>query len=221
MYYQTMRNNSEHNEIITRAARAHLAPLGCKRAGRSRVWLSDQRAWVIMIEFQPSGFCKGSYLNVAPSWLWYPKDHLTFDYGPVRFGGFVKFESASQFKPEAEALAEQAAQSVLQFRDELDSPAAIAAQLVKSAGDDRCWRAYHAAVATGLIGERDTSLRFFAQIITAESHAAWFSELQNFCAELAGKLPDPGAFRNAILTIIAQTRELNKLEEDPDCLDGW
>lgn len=220
MYYHPMRNNSEHNEIIARAAKAHLAPLGCKRVGRSRTWLSDQRAWVIMIEFQPSGFAKGSYLNVAPSWLWYPKSHLTFDYGPVRCGRFVKFESASQFQAEAEALAEQAARSVLQFREELGSPAAIAAKLVKSASDDQCWRAYYAAVATGLLGERDTSLRLFAQIIAAESHAAWFSKLQNFCAELAGKLPDPGAFRKATLAI-AQTRALNKLQEDPDSLEGW
>src|SRR5262249_35655278 len=154
-----MRNKSEHNEIIARAAQAHLAPLGCKCVGRSRTWLSDQRAWVIMVEFQPSGFSKGSHLNVAPAWLGDPQSHLAFDYGPVRFGRFVKFESASQFRPEAEALAEQAARSVTQFREELDSPAAIAAQLVKSAGDDRCWRAYHAAVAAGLIGERDTSLR--------------------------------------------------------------
>ncbi len=221
MYYQTMRNNYEHSEIIARAAQAYLAPLGCKRVGRSRVWLSDQRAWVIMIEFQPSGFAKGSYLNVAPSWLWYPKSHLTFDYGPVRCGRFVKFESASQFQVEAAALAEQAARSVIQFREKLDSPAAITEQLVKSASDDQCWRAYHAAVATGLLGERDTSLRLFAQIITAESHAAWFSELQNFCAELAAKLANHGEFRKAILTIVAQTRALNKLEEDPDSLEGW
>jgi len=221
MYYQTMRNNSEHNEIIARAAQAHLAALGCKRVRRSRTWLSDQRAWVIMIEFQPSGFSKGSYLNVAPSWLWYPKSHLTFDYGPARFGGFVKFESSSQFRREAEVLAEQAAQSVVQFREELGSPAAIAAQLVKSASDDQCWRAYHAAVATGLLGEPDTSMRLFTQIITAESHVAWFSQLQNFCAELAGKLSNPGAFRKAILAIITRTRVLQKLEEDSGCLDDW
>jgi hypothetical protein len=216
-----MSSNSEHNDIIARAAQARLAPLGCERVGRSRVWLSDQRAWVIMIEFQPSGFAKGSYLNVAPSWLWYPKSHLTFDYGPVRFGELVAFEGTQQFEPQAEAMAKQAAQSVEHFRDELGKPIAIAAQLVKSAGEGTCWPAYYAAVAAGLVGEMDTSLRLFTQIIKARSDVAWFSRLQNLCDKLAEKLVDHEEFRKAVLAIITRTRVLNKLREDSGCLSGW
>lgn len=64
-------------------------------------------------------------------------------------------------------------------------------------------------------------MRLFTQILTAESHVAWFSEIQNFCAELAGRLPNPGAFREAILAIITRTRVLQQLEEDLGCLDDW
>src|SRR6202000_1719294 len=38
-------------------------PLGLERRGRSRTWIDDQRWYAIVVEFQPSGFSKGSYLN--------------------------------------------------------------------------------------------------------------------------------------------------------------
>jgi hypothetical protein len=56
----------EHSsQIIAAAARRALAPVGFWRKGRSRVWLSDHGFWLTVVEFQPSGFGKGSYLNVA------------------------------------------------------------------------------------------------------------------------------------------------------------
>jgi hypothetical protein len=212
---------TEHSDTISRAAEMHLAPLGCKRVGRSRIWICDQRAWVIMVEFQPTSFSKGSYLNVAPSWLWYPKDHLSFDYGPMRVGGFIRFQSTEQFELEADALAQQAALAVTRLCKEFETAAAIVARLVKSAEDDECWKAYYAAVAAGLVGDTDTSLRLFAQVITSNGDAAWFAKLQNFCAEMASKLSDPNEFRKAVLAIIVQTRAQNKLSDDPNCLDDW
>jgi hypothetical protein len=216
-----MSEKNEHGDIIARAAAKYLAPLGCNRVGRSRVWLSDERAWAIMIEFQPSGGTKGSYLNAAPSWLWYPKKSLSFDYGRVRIANFVQFKSIEQFEPEAEGLAQQAAEAVTRFREEFETPAAIVARLVKVAEDDSGWRAYHAAVASGLIGDTDTSLRLFAQIITSNGDADWFGKLQSFCAEMAGTLSHPSGFRETVLAIISQTRTMNKLPADPHCLDDW
>jgi hypothetical protein len=55
-----MAKANEHGRLIAAAAKAALAPLGCVRKGQSRVWYSDQRYWVIAVEFQPSGWSKGS-----------------------------------------------------------------------------------------------------------------------------------------------------------------
>jgi hypothetical protein len=33
-----------------------------------------------VVEFPPSGWAKGSYLNVAAHWLWIEQDYLSFDY---------------------------------------------------------------------------------------------------------------------------------------------
>ena len=75
-----MAKQNEHGRLIAAAAKAALAPLGCKRKGQSRFWYSDQRFWIISIEFQPSGWAQGSYLNVGENWLWYPGAFWGFSY---------------------------------------------------------------------------------------------------------------------------------------------
>jgi len=57
-----------HSKIIADAAKRNLAPIGLTRKGRSRVWLDDRGWYVTVVEFQPSGFSKGSYLNVGRSY---------------------------------------------------------------------------------------------------------------------------------------------------------
>lgn len=61
---------SDHNRIITRAAREHLAPAGFFQAGSSRVWLEDNGWFMVMAEFRPSGFSKCSMLNLGLHFLW-------------------------------------------------------------------------------------------------------------------------------------------------------
>jgi hypothetical protein len=216
-----MSGKSEHNEIIAHAAKTHLAPLGCEQKRRSRVWLSDQRAWAIMVEFQPSGFSKGCYLNVAPCWLWHPERFLSFGYGPVRVNGFISFETAEQFEPEADALAQQAADAVLRIRKEFDTPGAIAEKLAAAAQDYTCWRAHDAAIANGLIGDTQASLQFFQKIILSQSDAAWLADLQSLSADLARRLSDPRDFRERIFAIMSEARKKNKLPDDPHFLDDW
>lgn len=61
---------SDHNRIIARTAREHLAPSGFFQAGSSRMWLEDNGWFMVMAEFQPSGFSKCSMLNMGLHFLW-------------------------------------------------------------------------------------------------------------------------------------------------------
>ena len=76
--------------------------------GRSRTWLDDQGWWVGVVEFQPSAWDRGSYLNVGACWLWEEKDYLSFDVGG-RVAGFQRFTETAEFASAAQTLAEQAA----------------------------------------------------------------------------------------------------------------
>src|SRR4051812_24961685 len=109
-----MTQQNEHGRLIAAAAKAALSPLGCKRKGQSRFWYSDQHFWVVSIEFQPSGWAKGSYLNVGAHWLWYSNRNWGFsEEARVEDLGFTRFENVEQFRPLIAAMATRAAEEVL------------------------------------------------------------------------------------------------------------
>jgi len=108
-----MAKASEHGRIIAAAAKAALAPLGCTRRGQSRIWQDDLRYWAINVEFQPSGWSKGSYLNIHVAWLWTVTHGYQFSY---RAGSFVAFETVEQFTPLVTQLAAVAEAEVQKIR---------------------------------------------------------------------------------------------------------
>jgi hypothetical protein len=113
----------DHSKIITAAARSILRPAGLVQKGRSRVWLDDHGWWLVVVEFQPSGWDRGSYLNVGATYLLYPQDHLGFHDG-YREHDFIAARDEAQFQPKAEALCRLALAKVESFRARLTSPAA-------------------------------------------------------------------------------------------------
>src|SRR5437763_13619414 len=94
-----------HQRIINESARANLKPIGLIQKGRSRTWLDDHGWWTTVVEYQPSGFGKGTYLNVGVNLHWYPRNYFSFDIGS-RVGGFVAYSGDTQF---AEAMKETSA----------------------------------------------------------------------------------------------------------------
>lgn len=216
----------EHSKIIARAAKQALAPLGFWRRGHSRIWLADHGYWLGVVEFQPSGFAKGSYLNVAAHWLWRPPEYsLSFDYfHPDQTRPFIEFFDAAQFTPLARDLAKQAARDSERLVQQFDSLSSIASALIKeelASPPDRAagWSAFHAAVAAGLAGNILTSRRLFQQLIEQTVTHDWERRLQATCADLSKTLPKPCAFRDAVLTMVEQARSLNRLPPSPIRLD--
>lgn len=107
---------SNHNKIITQAAREILRPRGLFQKGQSRVWIDDNGWFLIIVEFQPSAWDKGAYLNVAINYLWDRKDYLSFDYGH-RVKEFVAFKGdEATFYSKMLALAQEAFSKVEEYR---------------------------------------------------------------------------------------------------------
>ncbi len=208
-----------HSRLLTQAAKNHLGPLGMKQKGRSRIWRDDRGWFVIVVEFQPSGFSKGSYLNVGAHFLWTWSGFSSFDLG-YRVEGFVSYESDSQFAPEAGRLAIRAASEVLSLRERLPAPWAVASALsVPPRG--RGWPCYHRAVSLGLSGQAKVATREFLLIAEpGEDSRAWVNELRNKCRWLADLVVDEAVFRAAIEGLIAQQRAAIKLPPASDPLSG-
>jgi hypothetical protein len=120
-----MRNSGdERSQLLTEAANRILKPLGFVQKGRSRFWRDDRGWFVIGVDFQPSSWSGGSYLNVGCNWLWMVQDHFAYDVGG-RTEPFVKFENRDQFQDAANIMATQAAVAVESFRKQFPNTRAV------------------------------------------------------------------------------------------------
>jgi hypothetical protein len=202
------------NKVLLAAARDGLVPLGLVRLGRSSLWVDDRGWWTVTVEFQPSGFAKGSFLNVGVMWLWYAKDYWSFDVGH-RVEAFTQFESTEQFKPVAEQLAGRAARKVCEYREVFSSIHEVAKYLAGEASKS-VWARYHAAVSAGVAGDVAGSARFFAELAGYPATHEWENEVQGRAAVLSKNLPNVAAFRAAVTLIVEHSRELHKLPKVHD-----
>jgi hypothetical protein len=200
-----------HSRIINRVAREVLTPLGLHQKGRSRSWFDDHGWWLILVEFQPSGFDKGAYLNVGINWLWYEKNYFSFDYG-YRVEPFIQYESEIQFENEAQKIVLRAAQEVEHYRQVFRSFNDSKKVLTRNTNQN-VWTLYHAAIASGICGDTTKALNLFQSIIRLPVNLAWERELNNHASQLALLVNDKVAFRNQISAIIMNTRNILGLPE--------
>ena len=90
----------DHNKLIASAAKDALTPLGLKRQGKSRIWYDDHGWWSIVVEFQPSSWSRGTFLNVGVCWHLYEQAHWSFNVGHRELE-FSAAQDESQFSDAA------------------------------------------------------------------------------------------------------------------------
>jgi hypothetical protein len=203
-----------------------LRPLGLAQKGRSRLWYDDNGWWLCNVEFQPSSFTRGSYLNVGAQFLWDIRDYPVFSFGHrVDEAPFVEYESDGQFAPAARAMAEVAAERVAFYRTLFGT--------VQSAADalndlDRWTGLEHTshnpdvmdrAIASGLAGDVATARRLFEarideyerDLAAGEIYSEHEAEERDRAAQLLDALADD-TFAERIERDIAETRRLLKLD---------
>lgn len=204
-----------HARLIQAAAKAVLKPLGCVQKGRSRTWLDDQSFWVGVVEFQPSSWGRGSYLNVGACWLWQEKDYLSFDAGAYRVESFTSYKNDEQFASVAQHLAERASEEVQKLRQCFPTPSRVCAELAKSplrSIHDH----YHLAVSSGLAGHLDQSAQSFADVVSHAEERPWSVEIKRRAAELKRCLELGSGFEEEVMDTIRRTRVLLKLPARAD-----
>lgn len=197
-----------HDKIIGDAARSQLVPLCFQRKGRSRTWIADHGWWVTVVEFQPSSWSVGSYLNVAAHWLWSDVEHFSFDFGG-RVAGFVPYETDGQFAVAMEGLAMIAAKEADNLTRTFPSLESTAAVLLNEERTNRRygkggWMAYHAGVAAGLIGSIEDANEMFARV--SNGFAQPNSLLAQAAKRIASLVDDPRHFRKEAAALIAARR---------------
>ncbi|MDO9414009.1 MAG: hypothetical protein Q7T81_15675 [Pseudolabrys sp.] len=211
-----MAQPSEHGRIIAAAAKAALAPIGCVRKGQSRTWRADHRYWVIDVEFQPSGWQKGSYLNISVAWLWNVTHGYDFAY---RAGSFIPFETAEQFTPPIRELAAIAATEVLKVREQFGSFSDIL-DYIKADNRRAPWPGFNAAIVCGLAGDIVSARQYFHEVEAWDTDKSpWRARAKIDAIKLEALLDRPERFRDAVAECIARRRQLMGLPPDPHCFD--
>ena len=208
---------SDHNKIISAEARAALGPIGCIRVGRSRLWLDDHGWWVGIVEFQPSGWTKGSYLNVATSWLWHEDNPLAFS---ESWGErpFHEYESDVQFCAAMRSHAALAKDEILRMRDRFASLELVASHLgARNIGN--IWCDYDAAIAFGLLGNTKMSAERFEAVLAANHAVEWVDALKEKVRKLIPLTGSSMAFRTTIASMVASARSKAKLPQLPQDID--
>jgi hypothetical protein len=193
------------------------------------MWLDDRGWRLTVVEFQPSSWSRGSYLNVGVHWLWNPKHYLGLDYGGRVMdlngdGQYVEYESEEQFGPLALKLAEIAADQVQAYRERF--PDVVSAAAVLAGADDGgrdglvptsdVLRWIDAGIALGVAGQPAASEAEFGRYLDwyesrddpEDYEAARCSRVR----ALTGLAPDTEAFRRRIHSEVKEGRALLKLE---------
>jgi len=199
-----------HNKLLLSAAKRVLCPLGLIQKGRSRTWMADQGWWLCIVEFQPSTWDPGSYLNVGCMWLWNVHDHQSFDVGH-RVTDFQPFETEEQFGPIAQQLAEQAGEKVEEYREHFRTISQVSDYYTLNPIDG-FWPCFNAAVAHMLSGRMEPGSVLLSRCVTSEENdPPWLSNARQVARTMASMDSEQIQLKTFISDRVQKTRHLHRL----------
>jgi hypothetical protein len=203
---------TDHNVVITAEARQVLKPLGLVRQGKSRVWIDDHGWWTIQVEFQPSAYSKGSYLNVGINWLLYEGTAGTFHIGSRVDVPFIDATENESFKQEAHTLAIRAKAEVEKLRAQFSNLEAATAYY-RDSGCQTGWQDYYHGVLLALGGDVAGAKAAFESVCNRRAEIGWVKALAQRASELQKLASDHTAFVETIRGIVLRTRSIGHLPE--------
>jgi hypothetical protein len=210
----------DHNKLIAEVAKQTLLPAGLKRKGKSRLYYDDNGWWCTIVEFQPSGFSKGSYLNVGVCWLLYEKDYWSFNVGSQEGNDrrFVSAENENEFTNTVFEKAMRAKEIAENNRERFSSTSKAHEyyQSIKLEGCDR----YYAAVIAGMNHQYAIAEENFNSLFEYPETTDWQKERNSRSRWLMHLLERPKEFIEAVTGIVLRMRALLRLETKDATLLG-
>ena len=204
---------SPHQKIINTIVREAFKPIGVKRKGQSRIWLDDNGLWTTVIEFQPSRWTKGTSLNIAVCFQWYPKEYYSFDVRFFREIKFVKFESEEQFKHQVQVLVDEAKPIILQIRNLFSDTKSLKEHVINELNENSSiWSKYNRGMACLISGDVDQAIQFFQQVTDDIEDREWAKEVKDIAQKLLKVLASEENYFPFIESLVNKSRELKKLK---------
>lgn len=194
----------EHEKIINKIAKIVLEPEGIFRVGSSRIRIDDNGWFFIVIEFQPSNYSKGTYLNVGINFLWEStpalNEILSFNYGGRVGYDFAEYSDAEEkevnafFQNEVETYTNVALEKTNEYRkfSNLDYAKEKLRELLENTEKSRVfWEIYNYAMLCLLKGDFEEGTKYFYAFLDQlknsffrdNHYINWHEELYNHCIE--------------------------------------
>jgi|ERR1043166_6042705 hypothetical protein len=219
-----------HNQIIKSVAKEILQPFGFIQRGRSRLWIADNGWWLVLVEFQPSSWSRGTYLNVGAKFLWSGDNVFSFDFSfgvSARLGKFCEFVDGERFAVEVRRLAELASNEAQRLRQEFATMEGTADSLATRVLSSP-WGLYHAAAAAILAGRTEKGRAFLDELQRIQGdtkslyHVAvspgkvmpeWRKSFYDAAGSLSSVSNEPAKVADALANCVRHSRKLLKLPE--------
>jgi chaperonin cofactor prefoldin len=204
-----METHFDHNKLLKKIAKDRLKPYGIIQKGSSRTFLYDNAWYVIIIEFQPSSWDKGSYLNIGVDLNFYPQNHLAFSYGS-RDSGFKGAENENQFTEIVNAYCNRVIEKIQKFKEEFKD-ISTAIDSIKRLYPDNPWNDFDLGILYGLNGQIQKADSSLKKITKQKCNFEYEFKRQKSAAEMLELLADNEKFVARVQTLMVQSRQLKKL----------
>jgi hypothetical protein len=197
------------NKIITKIAKETFNGQGLKQKGQSRLWYFSGDYYLILIEFQPSAWDKGTYLNVGLDFNWYPKDYFAFEFGH-RLSDFKSLENEEQFISEIQRLCDLTLKKVDEYKQIFTDRKTAGDKLLKLHNKSNDWEKFNLGVLFGLGGHYDKAINYLKKVIGHNYKLDWEIE-RDRVARTYIKAIEQGDFLTRLEEVIKRTKELRKV----------
>lgn len=166
----------QYTRIINNTAKRILTPQQIFRIGSSRCWMEDNGYFLTIIEFQPSFYEKGCYLNVGISFLWEKSIGLnqitSFDFGyrvSVDGSEYASYRDLDKFTRDMDKFAQAALHKAAEYRKFSDMEYAkqmLMQKLAATPHDRRFWELYDLAMLCFFKKDHDDGMYYFDSFMT-------------------------------------------------------
>lgn len=200
----------DFNKLLKSISNDRLKLYGFIQKGKSRSFHCDKEWLTFVIEFQPSAWSKGSYLNVGLDFHFYPRENFAYSY-VNRVSDFIEFTDEDQFIKVVEVLCDKAIKRFqLLERNFKDIWSAIE---ILEKEKDKSYYAYDLAILYALTENYEKALLPLKQLSEAACEYDWHFERREVVNKLIEWIvQDPATFLEKFKNQINETRKLKKLK---------
>jgi hypothetical protein len=206
---QIMTTKFDHNKYLKVFVKERLSPYGIVQKGQSRTFLLDKGWYIIVIEFQNSGWSKGTYLNIGVDFNFYPREYYSFRYG-YREADFNTFENEQQFKAVLIQLCDITIKKIQALEKQFSNIPSSIKTLEKVKNIDY-WRDFDIAILNALISNFDLSKQLLNRIIVAQNDRDWEKQRNEKCIEIRSWFESNQNITENLVNLVNETRSLKKL----------